>query len=217
MNASVETFLGACCQSKVIYVGVTDYSAKLYIEPTTIGDKEGGVYEHQRIVDPEVRALMRTIRSKYDTDTPEHKWITLELASKCGSSFKNIEAYLQAIVFWCAPINNLVYVKYDCDNAREEEKNFHEFLLAKAKKEDDPTKHVSGEMFDTNLDIALGQSALQSFLGTDRDVEKATTIVNNKERKNYRKLSLQQYLNSGIITRDHIVGLWRMGIIEMKK
>ena len=70
--------------------------------------------------------------------------------------------------------------------------------------------------FDTNLDIALGQSALQSFLGTDRDVEKAT-IVNNKERNNYRKLSLQQYLNSGIITRDHIVGLWRMGIIKIKE
>ena len=29
-----------------------------------------------------------------------------ELASKCGSSFKNIDAYLQAIVFWCAPITH---------------------------------------------------------------------------------------------------------------
>lgn len=86
LNASVNTLLHACCLSKVIYVGTADHSSKSYHEPivaATIGDKEGYVYEHQRIVDPEARALMRTIRSKYGTDTPEHKWITLELASKC--------------------------------------------------------------------------------------------------------------------------------------
>ena len=147
LNASVEILLGACCQSKVIYVGATGHSAKSYIQPGAIDDKEGYVYEHQRIVDPEVRALMRNIRSNYSTDTPEYKWITLELASKCGSSYKNIEEYLRKTVFWCAPINNLVLVKYKSNNAREDEKDFHEFLLAKAKKEDDPTKHVSGEMF----------------------------------------------------------------------
>ena len=221
LNDSIAHFVEAT-HAKIVFVG-SQVGCKPYRTPSSEiddnGNSNGEIYEAQRIADPAVRQKLEGYRSRHARGSAPNKWYTTELASKYGSSLlsshKDIEAYLRSKNFWSSPYRQLVFTSHKSANARAEEAALHQYLLNSPS-----VTHVSGETFDVPVNVAQGKSMLQSFLNqreSESPVEelKPITIENtHRGSQYYRKLALQQYIQSGIITRDHILYLWQKGIIE---
>ena len=225
LNIVIEHFLNTT-KGKVIFVGTVG-EEKEYQAPASNNDGPGEVYEHQRIANADVRVLMRSFQSNHAVPSPSYEWYLAELATKGGSTFldsdhqkdsasmkqrhKSIEAYLRAQCFYSSPYNELAVVSHNSKNARADEAEFYSYLHS------NNIARVSGETFDTPGNIAEGTSMLRLFLeqkGSAVNEMLPVTIKNETSTQYYNKQALQQYIQSGIVSRDHILKLWAGGIIE---
>ena len=225
LNIVIEHFLNAT-NGKVISVGTVGESKSYITPPVSNNDGPGEVYEYQRIANAAVRKLMRSFQSQHVVASPSNNWYLTELATKCGSSFldskhqkdsasmdnrrKSIEAYLRVKCFWSSPYSEIVVVSHESKHARADEAEFHSHLH-------NSVAHVSGESFDAPGNITEGTSMLRSFLeqkGSAVNEMVPVTVKNSTSTQYYNKQALQQYIQSGIVSRDHILKLWAGGIIE---
>jgi len=225
LNSTIEHFLDAT-KGKVIFVGTVGESKSYITPPASNDDGPGEVYEYQRIANATARKSMRSLQSKYDLASPPYEWYFTELATKSGSTFldsehqkdsasmgkrhKSIESYLRAECFYSSPYSELVFVSHKSKHARADEAAFQSYLH-------NEVAHVSGETFDVPSNIAEGTSMLSSFLEHKESAVTEilpVTIKNKTSTQYYNKQALQQYIQSGIVSRDHILKLWAGGIIE---